>query len=129
MSIKQDRMSDRIHTIISQLLMREISDPRLQNITVTEVSLDPELTVARIYVNALGVESRQEEVMAGLDRASGFIRRELGKRIRLRSTPSLRFYWDTTLEQGEYLNRLIDTLDIPADEENADNEEGDRDDS
>jgi ribosome-binding factor A len=81
MSIKQDRMSERIQGILSELLLREVSDPRLQHITVTEVKLDPELMFATIYVNALGDESREAQVMAGLQRAKGFLRREVGKRI------------------------------------------------
>lgn len=116
MSIKQDRMADRIRIVLSELLLREVSDPRLQNITVTEVSLDPELMFADIYVNALGDESRQTEVLAGLDRAKGFLRREIGKSIRLRNTPELHFHWDVTLERGERMNQLISSLDIPPEE-------------
>ena len=59
MSIKQDRMEERIRAILSDLMLREIADPRLQNITITEVTLDPELKFADVYVNALGDESRQ----------------------------------------------------------------------
>lgn len=117
MSIKQGRMNDRIQMILSELLFREISDPRLQNVTITEVSLDPELMFARVYVNALGDESREQEVMEGLERASGFLRREMGKRIRLRNTPELHFHWDATLEHGERINQLIDSLDIVPEEE------------
>ncbi len=118
MSIKQERMSDRIHQILSELLLREIADPRLQGITLTEVRLDPELVVAKIYVSALGDESREADVMGGLRRAKGFLRRELGKRIRLRATPELDFHWDFTLERAERINQLISNLEIPADTEN-----------
>lgn len=124
MSIKQARMSDRIQQILSQLLLREIADPRLQGITVTEVQLDPELMVAKIYVSAMGDESRQDAVMTGLRRAKGFLRREVGKRIRLRNTPELHFHWDHTLEHAERINQLISNLEIPPDSEsglNADN--------
>lgn len=114
MSIKQDRMSERIQGILSELLLREVSDPRLQHITVTEVKLDPELMFATIYVNALGDESREEQVMAGLQRAKGFLRREVGKRIQLRNSPDLVFHWDKTLARGERIHSLIKSLDIPA---------------
>lgn len=113
MSIKQDRMSERIQGILSELLLREVSDPRLQHITVTEVKLDPELMFATIYVNALGDESREKPVMEGLQRAKGFLRREVGKRIQLRNSPDLIFHWDKTLERGERLHHLITSLDIP----------------
>lgn len=124
MSIKQQRMNDRIQQILSQLLLREISDPRLQSITVTEVRLDAELMYAKVYVNALGDESREREVMAGLKRASGFLRREVGKRIRIRNTPELHFNWDKTLERGERINSIISNLDIPpeAEEESIDDD-------
>lgn len=113
MSIKQDRMSERLREILSDLLLREIADPRLQGVTVTDVKLDAELMFANIYVNALGEEDREKDVMAGLERASGFLRREVGKRVRLRNTPNLIFHWDKTLAYGERMNQIIDQLDIP----------------
>ena len=94
MSIKQDRMGERIRTILSELLLREVADPRLQGVTITEVRLDPELMFARVYVNALGDEERRDEVMAGLARAGGFLRRQMGRHIRQRNTPELHFQWD-----------------------------------
>ena len=113
MSIKQDRVAGRIRTILSELLHREVSDPRLQGITITNVEVDPELQYARVYVNALGDEERQPEVMAGLARANGFLRREVGSRVRLRKTPELHFVWDASLEQAERINRLLESIDIP----------------
>lgn len=113
MTIKQDRMAERIQALLSELLLREIADPRLRSITITEVKLDPELMYADIYVNALADETRHDVVMAGLNRAKGFLRREIGKRIRLRTTPELHFHWDVALERGEHLNQLISRLGIP----------------
>ncbi len=115
MSLKRKRMSERIHQILSQLLLTEIADPRLQDITVTEVSLDPELMVAKVYVSAMGDENREGEVMAGLRRAGGYLRREVGQRVRLRHTPELHFKWDSTLAQADRINAIISSLDIPAD--------------
>jgi ribosome-binding factor A len=125
MSLKQERMAERIRAILSELMLREISDPRLQGVTVTEVRLDPELVYASVYVNALGDEERREEVLAGLDRAKGFLRREVGQRVRLRITPELHFYWDTTLEYGERMNRILDALDIPPDVPSEEDEKDD----
>lgn len=113
MSIKQDRMAERIRGILSTLLLREVSDPRLQGVTITEVRLDSELMFADVYVNALGDEARQAEVLDGLRRANGFLRRETGKRVRLRNTPELHFHWDKTLDYGERINQMIDSLVIP----------------
>src|SRR5215510_12500681 len=87
MTLKQERMSDRIREILSELLLMEVSDPALQGITVTDVTVDPEIEYAEVYVNALGEEDREKEVMQGLKRASGFLRREVGRRVKLRRTP------------------------------------------
>jgi ribosome-binding factor A len=113
MSLKKERMNDRIRMVLSELLLREIADPRLQGVTITEVQLDGEMMYATVYVNALGDETRQADVMAGLKRAKGFLRREVGQNIRTRNTPELVFKWDTTLEHGEHINQLIDKLEIP----------------
>jgi len=123
MSIKQGRVGERIQTILSELLRREVSDPRLHNVTITEVKLDPELMFADVYVNALGDESRQDQVMKGLKSATGFLRREVGKRVQLRNTPELHFHWDVTLERGENMNRILSNLVIPPASDDEESEE------
>ena len=125
MSVKRERMNERIHQILSQLLLRDISDPRLQDITVTEVALDPELMVAKVYVCAMGDEDRESEVMKGLRRAGGYLRREVGKRIRLRFTPELHFHWDNTLAYADHINAIISSLEIPAEAADDDRKEDD----
>jgi ribosome-binding factor A len=99
MSIKQDRIAGRI--------------PRLAGLTITEVEIDVELTFARVYVNALGEEDRQAEILAALGRAKGFLRKELGKRIRLRTTPDLGFYWDARYDRADQIETLLASLHIP----------------
>ncbi len=116
MSVKQERMAERIRSILSDLLLLEVRDPRLKNVTITRVVPDREVQYADVYVNALGDESRRDEVMAGLEHATGFLRRELASRVRLRQTPELHFHWDLNLEHGERMNRLLDALDIPPEE-------------
>lgn len=113
MTLKQERMQERIREILSDLLLYETADPAIAGITVTEVTLDRELEYAEVYVNALGEEDRVDEVMAGLRRATGFLRREMGARIRLRRTPELRFHWDESLERGAHIEEVLDSLDIP----------------
>ncbi|MBE0689976.1 MAG: 30S ribosome-binding factor RbfA [Anaerolineae bacterium] len=112
-SIKQDRVAGRIRQILSVLILREVADPRLQGLTITEVEIDPELMYARVYVNALGDEARQSEVMKALRQAKGYLRREVGQRVRLRRTPDLMFIWDASLDRVERINALIHDLDIP----------------
>jgi len=111
--IKQERTSGQIRKILSQLILRDVSDPRLHGVTVTDVEIDPELLFAKVYVNALGEEDRQPEVMIGLEHAKGFLRREVAKRVRLRKAPELIFKWDESLERGERIDALLAGLDIP----------------
>jgi ribosome-binding factor A len=117
MSIKQNRVAEQIKVILSELLIYEVSDPRLQGLTVTEVKIDRELMYANVYVNALGEEGRREEVLEGLESAKGFLRREVGKRVSLRNTPSLIFHWDTTLSRSDNILNILDTLEIPPEED------------
>jgi ribosome-binding factor A len=112
-SIKQERMAERIRQILSELFLTEVSDPAIQGLTVTEVRLDREMEYATIYVNALGDEDSADEVMAGLRRANGFLRREVAQRVRLRRAPELRFHWDDSLERGAAMDALLSSLNIP----------------
>lgn len=101
MTIKQERMMDRVREILSGLLLLEVTDPALKGVTITDVVLDRELEYANVYVNALGDDARQADVLRGLKRANGFLRRELGKRLRLRRVPNLVFHWDISLARGD----------------------------
>ena len=73
--VRQKRTADRIQTILSELIYREVRDPRLQGLTITEVRVDRELQYADIYASALGDDTREDEVMSALSGASGFLRR------------------------------------------------------
>lgn len=75
-----------------------------------DVTIDRELMVATVYVNSLAGEDAQKDVMAGLSKAAGFLRRELGRRVRLQNTPELRFKWDETLEAAAKIDALIRSL-------------------
>lgn len=113
-TIKQQRTAEQIRFTVSELLRLEVSDPRVQGLTVTRVDIDRELQHADIYVNALGDEEREEEVMAGLEHAQSYLRRELSQRIRLRKVPQMHFRWDYSLQNAEEIAALLDNLDIPA---------------
>lgn len=110
MTIKQERIQELIHSHLSSLLMFDVTDPALQGVTVTEVSVDREIQYADVYVNALGDESREEDVMKGLERAKGFLRREVASRLRIRHMPVLHFHWDKTLAAAEEINALLDQI-------------------
>lgn len=112
--IRQQRTAEQIKIILSQLVLRDIRDPRLQDLTITEVKIDRELLYADIYVNALGDDEREAEVMTALKGATGYFRRELAGRLTLRTVPYLHFHWDPSLAHAERINQLLDSLDIPA---------------
>lgn len=111
--IRQKRTAEQMQQILSNLFLREMNDPRLKTLTVTEVTIDRELEHADVYVNALADESREEDVMAALEKAGGFLRKELVSRIRMRKAPQLHFHWDPRLEHVQEVEDILDNLVIP----------------
>ena len=101
------RIADRIKEEVSEMLLRDISDPRLTKIFVTDVNVDRELSYADVFVSALEGSSRSKEILDGLESASGFIRRELARRVELRAFPRLRFHWDPTPENADRIERKL----------------------
>ena len=116
MTIKQERAAQLIMEIMGNLLMFEVTDPALETVNITEVRIDRELEYADIYVHA---RDDKDQVMAGLERASGFLRRELAARTSFRRTPVLHFHWDATLEHTERIDELLNSLDIKPEEKPA----------
>ncbi len=115
--IRRRRTAEQIKTILSTLVLRDMRDPRLQGLTITVVRIDREMQYADIFVNALGDESREEEVMDALTGAKGYLRRELASRLELRTVPQLHFHWDPTLAHAERIDELLDSLNIPVETE------------
>jgi ribosome-binding factor A len=107
---RQERVSERIHHEISDLLQNEIRDPRLTFVTVTDVEISPDLKLATVYVSALGDDEAKAAALAGLERASGYIRRELAQRLQMRVTPAVRFVLDESWERGARVDALLDSL-------------------
>ncbi|MCB0119004.1 MAG: 30S ribosome-binding factor RbfA [Anaerolineales bacterium] len=105
--IRIKRIEDRIQLELSELLIREINDPRLKQVYVTGVKVDRELAYANIYVSAVEGASRSAEVLEGLESASGFLRRTLSARVELRSFPKLKFHWDPTPENADHIEKLL----------------------
>jgi len=92
------------------MVINQVSDPRLEGIFITDVRVDRELTYADIYVSAVEGQTRSDEILQGLEHASGFLRSELAQRIELRVFPKLRFHWDVTPEKADHIERLIASL-------------------
>jgi ribosome-binding factor A len=105
--LRLQRISDRIRQELSEMLIREINDPRLEGISITDVKVDRELTYADIFVSAVEGIQRSREVLEGLEHASGFLRHELAAKIELRVFPRLRFHWDPTPENADRIERLL----------------------
>jgi ribosome-binding factor A len=111
MSRRQKRVNHAIRREISELLLRQVNDPRIKGfISVTEVDVSPDLAQARVSISAMGSEEEKAEIFRGLAAASGFLRRELGTRLRLRYTPKLIFERDDNIEREGRLLHLIEQI-------------------
>jgi ribosome-binding factor A len=105
------RLGERIRAELADILLRESSDPRFRMVTVTEVRVDREFSVANIFVSAADCDdARRAEILDGLEGARGFLRSTLAARIPLRSFPALRFLWDVIPDRAEHIEHLIDSL-------------------
>jgi len=107
-----ERVNSLIRQEISELLLQHIKDPRLGNnfISVTEVKTSSDLKHSKVYVSSITTEEEKEKVLKALSSASGFIRKELSRRLKLRYTPELVFQWDNSLERGDQILKLIDEV-------------------
>lgn len=108
MAHRPQRLAEIIKQEISEMLKNELKDPRIGFLTVTGVDVSNGLRHARIYVSVLGKEEEKDESMEAIQRAKGFIRTELGQRIRLRHVPELAFVLDNSLEYSMKIANLID---------------------
>jgi ribosome-binding factor A len=108
--LRIQRISDRIREDLSELLLQEVSDPRLGGVSITDVKVDRDLGFADIYFSAIEGSSRAAEIQAGFEHSRGFLRRSLAQRIELRVFPRLRFHWDPTFERAERIERIITSL-------------------
>lgn len=102
------RVGEQVQRELAGLLQQEVKDPRVAGVTVTAVEVSRDLTHARVYVSRLGEESGWEDTLRGLQRAAGFLRRELGRRLTMRTVPELKFMRDTSIERGARLSELIE---------------------
>ncbi len=123
---RQRQVAELIHQEISLLIQRQVRDPRLGFVTVTDVDVTQDLRQATIYVSVMGDDDEVKQTLAGLESAAGFFRHELGSTLTLRFIPELLFRQDKSLEQGLHIDELLDSLhtEAPA-EPAADDDEGD----
>jgi ribosome-binding factor A len=110
MGNRQKRLGELLKQEISDLVLREIKDPRIGFVSITSVDLSADLRHAKILVSVLGSESERKSSLAGLRSAVGFIKRELGRRLRLKYLPDISIVYDNSIEEGNRIVSLIDSI-------------------
>ncbi len=107
---RPQRMALQIQHEISLMLFRNVKDRRIGLVTITGVDLSPDLRHAKVFFSTMGTEKQKKDTLEALGHASGWIRHELGQRIRMKFLPELVFLPDTSQEYGERIDRLIDEI-------------------
>ena len=107
---RTERLAGQIREELARMIMSGLKDPRIGFVTVTRVALAEDLRVARISVGVLGDQAQRDKTMAGLRQASGYLRRELGKRLSVRHTPELSFEYDEGLDATDRVARLLEEI-------------------
>lgn len=114
------RVADQIRIEVAEILSRKIKDPRVQFVTVTDVTMTADLRIARIYVTALDQDHFEQQTAPGLKSAVGYVRKEVGRRLNLRYTPEIVFYRDTSAEYAHRIGEILDSLPYENDSESED---------
>ena len=122
----QRRISDLVRSRLTDLLKRKANDPRLEMVTITDVVVTPDARYADVHFSVLGGVDERAETQAGLESAAGWLRRELGRGLRLRNTPALTFHYDPSLERGEHIASILDELRIGENDETNQTKQVDR---
>ena len=117
--LRVEKLQELIKQEMGKMLLTDLKDPRIGFVTVTDVEMTGDLREAKIYVSIMGGEEQVKSSLEGLQSALGFIRREIGQRIRLRFTPEISFALDTSLDYGDHIQKLL--LQVEGDTKNVDN--------
>ena len=107
---RNSRLEGEIRAVLSDLLRFDVNDPRLIDVTVSSISLSADRSKARVFFSVIGDDERERAAGDGFSAAASFMRRQLGKRMRLRVVPTLEFHRDTSYEYGDKMERLFDRL-------------------
>jgi ribosome-binding factor A len=106
-NVRSNRVGEQIKKELSQIIQREIKDPRIGFVTVTGVEVSGDLSQAKVFISIFGDEEKQEDSLKALEKAKGFMRTEIGRRVRLRHTPELIFKVDESVEYGNRIETLL----------------------
>lgn len=105
--LRVERVAEAIRSEVADILAREIKDPRLGFATVTDVEVSDDLRHVKVFVSVMGDRAQVDETMAALESATGFVRSEIGRRVRLRHTPEITFRYDTSIKRGARVFELL----------------------
>lgn len=109
---RPERVADQIRKELSELVARQVHDPGIGFLTITHVKMTPDLQHARVYYTVIGDDKARKDAQRALGRASGFLRRQIGSRVRLRTVPDLTFFYDESIERQDRIERIM--LDLQA---------------
>ncbi len=112
-NVRAHRVGEQMKKEMTDIISNRIKDPRIGFVTVTGVDVTGDLQQATVYITVLGDENKKADSLEGLNKAKGFIRTEIGQRIRLRKTPELKFMIDESIEYGNRINKLLHDLERP----------------
>jgi ribosome-binding factor A len=107
---RSDRVGDMIRQVIGEMLLRDLNDPRLSSVTLTGVEVTDDLKNATVFFSAMGNPAQEEAALHGLQSAAGYIKKRLGRELRLRFVPDLLFKVDHSFDYGKRIDRLIETI-------------------
>jgi ribosome-binding factor A len=110
MNQRASRVGDQIQAELASLLTRDVHDPGIGFLTITSVKVSPDLQQARVYYTTIGDDKAKRESARALNRATPFLRRQVGQRLRLKRVPELTFFYDESIEKGDRVERILQEL-------------------
>ena len=107
---RPERVGDQIRAEIAELIAREVHDPGIGFLTITQVKVTPDLQQARVFYTTIGDDKARKETARALGRATPFLRRQMGRRLRLKHVPTLEFFYDESIERQDRIERIIQDI-------------------
>lgn len=123
MSLRSNRVGEQMKKELGEIIGRKIKDPRIGFVTVTDVQVTGDLQQAKVFISVLGDDLQRENTLKGLAKAKGFIRSEIGQRIRLRKTPEITFEFDESIDYGNRIENLLYQIKEETKEERTERED------
>jgi ribosome-binding factor A len=107
---RSEKVAEAVHEFISELLIKGLKDPRIGFVTITGVKLTDDLHLATVYFSVVGSEDEKKSTESGLNSARGFIRKEMGRNLRLRYVPDIVFKYDNSLDYGNRIESILNEI-------------------